>query len=77
MLNQELLTSTIAGCMDVLRHQPVSKANIILEFLLRHIRDVMAMDYRANICPVSSCAMEELALLDYHQIISSIRLLHL
>ena len=63
--------------MYVLRHQPVSKANIILEFLVRHICDVKAMDYSANTCPVYCCAMEDLDLLDYHQILLSIRLLNL
>ena len=37
MLNRELLTATIAGHGDVLRHQPISEAKIIPDFLPRQL----------------------------------------
>ena len=58
MLNRELLTATIAGRGDVLRHQPISEAKIIPEFLPRQLRAIKAMRYSANPCPIPCCPME-------------------
>ena len=44
-------TTTIAGCGDVLRHQPISEADIIPEFLLRQLRAVKAARYSAGHAP--------------------------
>ena len=58
MLNQELITTTITGCGDVLRHQPISEAKIILEFLPRQLRAFKAMRYITYRCPIPRCPME-------------------
>ena len=63
MLNQELFTATITVYGDVLRHQPISEANIIPEFLLRQLRAIKAMSYSAKPCPIPRCPMEAVSLL--------------
>ena len=63
MLNQELLTATIAGRGDVLRHQPISEAKIIPEFLLRQLCAIKAMRYSAKPCPIPRCPMEAVFIL--------------
>ena len=56
-INRELITTTITCCGDVLRHQPISEANIIPEFLLRQLRAVKEMGYSTNPRPVTCCPM--------------------
>ena len=63
MLNQELLTATIAGRGDFLWHQPISEAKIIPEFLPRQLRAIKAMGYSAKPCLVPRCPMEAVFLL--------------
>ena len=63
MLNQELLTATIAGRGDILRHQPISEAKIILEFLPRQIHAIKGMYYSTKPCPIPRCPMEAVFLL--------------
>ena len=54
MIYQELITATVAGRGDFLGHQPISEANIVLEFLLRQLRSIQAMGYSAKPCPIPS-----------------------
>ena len=63
MLNQELFTATITVHGDVLRHQPISEAKIILEFLLRQLHAIKAMRYSAKPFPIPCCPMEAVSLL--------------
>ena len=63
MLNLELLTATITGCGDVLRHQPISEAKIIPEFLPRQLHAIKVMRYSANPFPIPRCPMEAVFLL--------------
>ena len=63
MLNLELLTATIAGRGDVLRHQPISEAKIIPEFLPRQLRAIKAIRYSTKPCPIPRCPMEAIFLL--------------
>ena len=63
MLNRELLTATITGPGDFLRHQPISEAKIIPEFLPRQLRAIKAMRYITKPCPIPRCPMEAVFLL--------------
>ena len=63
MLYQELLTATITGRGDVLRHQPISEAKIILEFLPRQLRAIKAMRYSAKPCHIHLCSMKAVSIL--------------
>ena len=63
MLNQELLTATITSRGDVLRHQPISEAMIIPDFLPRQLCAIKAMWYGANPCPITLYPVEAVFLL--------------
>ena len=63
MLDRELLARTIAGRGDLLRHQPISEAKIIPEFLPRQLRAIKAMRYSAKPFPIPCCPMEAVFLL--------------
>ena len=58
-------------------HQPVSKENIISDFLLRQLYAGNAMVYSARTCPINYFTMEALPLLDSRQIFFSSQLYHL
>ena len=77
MLDQELLTATITGCGDVLRHQPISEAKFIPEFLPRKFRAVKVVGYSAKPCPIPCCPMGEVFLLDSYLLLLFIDLSHL
>ena len=63
MLYRELLNATMAGRGYVLRHQPISEAKIIPEFLPKQLCAIKAMSYSAKPCPIPSCPMEAVFLL--------------
>ena len=63
MLNRELLTATVAGRGDVLRHQPISEAKIIPEFLPIQLHVIKAMRYSAKPCPIHRFPMKAIFLL--------------
>ena len=63
MLYREILTAIIAGRGDFLRHQPISEAEIIPEFLLRQLRAVKAMRYITKPCPIPRCPFDAVFLL--------------
>ena len=77
MLNRELLTETIAGRGDVLRHQDLSKAKIIPEFLLIQIPAVKAMSYIAKPHPITCFHKYVLAILASRQLLLYSKLFHL
>ena len=77
MINREILTVTITVRGDVLRHQTVSKAKIIQEFLKRELHAVDKMGYGAKICPIPCCSLEALPIFYYHQLLLSIQLCHI
>ena len=62
-MDREPLTTTIAGCGDILRHKPVSEAKIILEMLLGQLRAVKAVGYSTKPCLNTRCPMEAVPLL--------------
>ena len=77
MIDQEPLTTTIAGCRDVLRHQPVSEVKIIPEFLPRQLCAVKAVGYLAKTCAIPRFPMEAVPLLASCESLSSIQIRHI
>ena len=79
MLDREILTKTIAGCRDVLRHQTIYWVKIIPKFIPRQLRAVKAMGYSAKPRPIPHLHMEAVTLLnscDLH-LYSQLRHLHM
>ena len=74
MLNQEPLTTTIAGRGYVLWHQPISEAKIIPEFLPRQLRSIQAVGYSAKLCPIPRCPMDAVPILASYNILLYIQL---
>ena len=66
-----------AGRGDVLRHQPISEAKIIPEFLPGQLRAVKAMGYSANPCPIPHCPVEAVFILATRKLLLSGQLCHL
>ena len=77
MLNQELLTATIAGRGDVLMHQPISEAKIIPEFLPRQLSAFKSVGYNTKPCTIPRCPMEAVFLLAASLLLPVIHLRHL
>ena len=63
MLYRGTITTTIAGCGDVLQYQPIYEAKIITEFLPRKLCAIKAVVYSANPLPITNLTMEAVTLL--------------
>ena len=77
MINQEMLTETISGRGDIIRHQIIFEAEVIPQFIPRQPHTIKAIIYSAKPRHIPCCPIEVVPLLASRPLLLSSHLRHL